>query len=256
MPPADPRALRADILACLAFYTRFPMNAGDPAGRSFAAAQWAAPVAGLAVALCGAAVYALASLLALPAQLAALLAVAATMLASGALHEDGLSDTLDGFGGGRARERKLEIMRDSRIGSYGAAALAFSILLRAGALAAVAAPSAVLWALVAAHMASRALMPLFLHLVAPARTDGLAAGVGVVPRETAVAALVIGGLSLLPLGLTAALVAAVLLAAWFVVLRRLAERQIGGHTGDVLGALEQGGEILVLLAAASLLQHQ
>jgi hypothetical protein len=121
MPPADPRAIRADVLACLAFYTRFPVNAGDPAGRSFAAAQWAAPVAGLAVALCGAAVYALASLLALPAQLAALLAVAATMLASGALHEDGLSDTLDGFGGGRTRERKLEIMRDSRIGSYGVA---------------------------------------------------------------------------------------------------------------------------------------
>jgi adenosylcobinamide-GDP ribazoletransferase len=95
-----------------------------------------------------------------------------------------------------------------------------------------------------------------MYLVAPARADGLAAGVGIVPRETAVAALVIGGLALLQLGLTAALLAAVLLAAWFVVLRRLAERQIGGHTGDVLGALEQGGEILVLLAAASLLQHQ
>ena len=255
MAPADPRAIRADILACLAFYTRFPVNAGDDAGRGFAAAQWAAPVTGLAVALCGAALYALASLLSLPAQLCALLAVAATMLASGALHEDGLSDTADGFGGGRTRERKLEIMRDSRIGSYGAAALVFSVLLRAGALAAIAAPSAVLWALVAAHVAGRALMPLFMHLVAPARADGLAAGVGSVRQETAAAALVLGGLALLPLGLTAAAISAILLAVWFIALRRLAERQVGGHTGDVLGTLEQGGEILVLLVAASLL-HQ
>lgn len=255
MPPADARAIRADILACLAFYTRFPVDAGDAAGRSFAAAQWAAPVAGLAVALCGAAVFALAALLSLPAQLCALLAVAATMLASGALHEDGLSDTADGFGGGRDRARKLEIMRDSRIGSYGAAALVFSVLLRAGALAAIAAPSSVLWALVAAQVAGRAPMPAFLHLVAPARADGLAAGVGAVPRATAVAALALGGLALLPLGPTAALAAALLLAAWFLALRRLAERQVGGHTGDVLGALEQGGEILVLLVAASLLQH-
>lgn len=253
MPPAS--TLRADIAACLAFYTRLPVNAGDPGGRSFAEAQWAAPVAGLAVALCGAIAFWLAGALGLPASLAALIAVATIMLATGALHEDGLSDTLDGFGGGRTRERKLEIMRDSRIGSYGASGLVFSILLRAGALAAIAAPGEAALALIAAHMSARALMPLFMHLLPPARSDGLSAGVGTVRRETVAAALALGGVALLLLGPGAAVAVAILLLAWAFLLRRLAERQIGGQTGDVLGALEQGAEILVLLVAASLLQQ-
>ena len=252
MPPAN--MVLADITACLAFYTRLPVTVRDSSGRGFAQAQWAAPVAGLAVALCGAGLFWLAGAFGLPPLLAALLAVAATMLASGALHEDGLSDTFDGFGGGRTRERKLEIMRDSRIGSYGAAALIFSILLRAGALAAIAAPGAAAFALIAAHMSARALMPLFMHMVQPARTDGLSAGVGVIPRQTAVTALVLGGAALLPLGLPSAVLAAILLAVWTFALKRLAERQIGGQTGDVLGALEQGAEILVLLVVVSLLQ--
>lgn len=255
MPLADLRALRAELLACLAFYTRLPVNAGDDAGRSFAEAQWAAPAAGLVVALCGALAFWLAAILALPPLLGGLIAVAATMLATGALHEDGLSDTFDGFGGGRTREEKLEIMRDSRVGSYGAAALIFSILLRAGALAAIASPAHVALALIAAHMSARALMPAFMHAVPPARSDGLSAGVGVIPRQTATAALVLGGAALLPMGLSAAVTTAILLVIWMFFLRRLAERQIGGQTGDVLGMLEQGAEILVLLAAASLLQQ-
>ncbi len=255
MPPADPRALRAELLACLVFYTRLPLNAGDDAGRSFAEAQWAAPLAGLAVALCGALAFWLAAVLALPRLLGGLIAVGATMLATGALHEDGLSDTFDGFGGGRTREQKLEIMRDSRVGSYGAAALVFSVLLRAGALAAIAAPALVAIALIAAHMSARALMPVFMRLLAPARRDGLSAGVGAIPQRTAAAALVLGAAALLPLGLAAAVSAALVLLVWTFVLRRLAERQIGGQTGDVLGTLEQGAEILVLLAAASAFQH-
>ena len=259
MPLADLRALRAELLACLAFYTRLPVNAGDDAGRSFAEAQWAAPVAGLAVALCGALAFWLgrrgAPWLMAPPLLGGLIAVAATMLATGALHEDGLSDTFDGFGGGRTREEKLEIMRDSRVGSYGAAALIFSILLRAGALAAIASPAHVALALIAAHMSARALMPAFMHAVPPARSDGLSAGAGVIPRQTATAALVLGGAALLPMGLSAAVTTAILLVIWMFFLRRLAERQISGQTGDVLGMLEQGAEILVLLAAASLLQQ-
>lgn len=252
MPPAN--TLVADITACLAFFTRLPVTVRYCTGRGFAQAQWAAPVAGLAVALCGAAAFWLTDAFGLPPFLAALIAVATTMLASGALHEDGLSDTFDGFGGGRTRERKLEIMRDSRIGSYGAAALIFSILLRAGALAAIAAPATVVVAMIAAHMSARALMPLFMHGVPPARSDGLSAGVGTIPRQTAAAALVLGGVALLSLGLPAAVMAAILLALWTSALKRLAERQIGGHTGDVLGTLEQGAEILVLLVAVSLLQ--
>jgi len=254
MLPADHRALRADMLACLAFYTRLPVHAGDGGGRRFGDAQWAAPVAGLAVGLCGALAFWAADAAGLPAAICGLVAVAATMLASGALHEDGLSDTFDGLGGGRTRERKLEIMRDSRIGSYGAAALVFSILLRAAALAAIADPAMAALALIAAHMAARALMPLAMHIMPPARDDGLAAGVGAVARPVVLAALAIGAVALLPLGPGAALAAAMLLAGWTLLLRRTAVHQIGGQTGDVLGALEQGAEMIVLLAAAAALQ--
>ena len=103
-------------------------------------------------------------------------------------------------------------------------------------------------------MAGRALMPLLMNLLPPARPDGLSAGVGAVPRETALAALLIGAVALLPLGLAPALVAAAVLAIWTFAFRRFAQEQIGGQTGDVLGALEQGGEIVVLLVAASFLQ--
>ena len=74
-------------------------------------------------------------------------------LATGCLHEDGLADTADGFGGGDTREQKLDIMRDSRIGTYGVCALAMSLLLRVGALASLPSAHAVVWALIASHAA-------------------------------------------------------------------------------------------------------
>ncbi|MBN8881520.1 MAG: adenosylcobinamide-GDP ribazoletransferase, partial [Salana multivorans] len=100
------------------------------------------------------------------------LALAAGMAATGCLHEDGLSDVADGFGGGKTREHKLEIMRDSRIGTYGTAALGLSLLLRWSALAGLAGPVEVLAALIAAHCASRALLGAFMHLLPRARADG------------------------------------------------------------------------------------
>ena len=187
------------------------------------------------------------------------------MLATGCLHEDGLSDTADGFGGGGSRERILEIMRDSRIGAFGACALMLSILLRWSALVALAsgagaangsgaahsAPAAVFAALLAAHGGSRALLPAFLHLLPPARADGLSAGAGGVGRPVAGAALALGFLSLLALGLSAALMAAAALAAAFFLFRALCLKKIGGQTGDTAGALQQIAEILILLVACA-----
>ncbi len=89
----------------------------------------------LVVGLIGAVVYVLAHRAGLPAWPAAALSVAATLFATGCLHEDGLADTADGFGGGKTREQKLDIMRDSRIGTYGVCALALSLLIRVSALA-------------------------------------------------------------------------------------------------------------------------
>ena len=101
--------------------------------------------------------------------------VAATVLVTGCLHEDGLADTADGFGGGGSKERKLEIMRDSRSGAYGVAALVLSILLRVGAIASLVDPALVAAALIAAHAGARAAMPVFMAAVPRARHDGLSA---------------------------------------------------------------------------------
>lgn len=251
--PALP-VLAAEIAAALRFYTRLPV-AGDDGARGFAQSQWATPLAGAAIGLGVAFMLWLAAWLGLPPQLAAAFAIAAGVWLTGALHEDGLADTADGFGGGRSRDDKLAIMRDSRVGSYGVIALCLSLLIRWAALAALAEASlaSAAVAAIAAHAASRAVLPALLAALPPARADGLAAGVGLVERGTALAALAIGFAFLLPGGLAFAFAASLILglAAWLVA--RLAMRQIGGQTGDVLGAVQQGAEIAILATAATLL---
>ena len=143
-------------------------------------------------------------------------------------------------------------MRDSRIGTYGACALIIALLLRASAIASVAAPGRVAIALVVAHAVARAMMPVFMRAVAPARPDGLAAGTGRPPFwSAAVAALIAVAVAVAGLGLAKAGVAALLLLATFVLMRTLCLRQLGGQTGDVTGALEQISETLIVLIAAA-----
>ena len=120
-----------DIGDALRFFTRMPLgeaNASAPLDINRFA--WAAPVAGVAVGLVGALALALTGLIGLPPLIRAGLATAALVAATGALHEDGLADVADGFGGGATRAMKLDIMRDSRIGAYGAIALALALILR------------------------------------------------------------------------------------------------------------------------------
>jgi adenosylcobinamide-GDP ribazoletransferase len=163
----------------------------------------------------------------------------------GCLHEDGLADTADSFGGA-TRERKLEIMRDSRIGSYALCALVMSLLLRVGALASLADPALVAPALIAAHAAARATMPALMFFVPPARSDGLSFQAGRPSSERVAAAVGLGVLFLAgSLGLRLALEAAIVTALF----ARQSLKQIGGQTGDVVGALEQVSEVAVLLVA-------
>jgi adenosylcobinamide-GDP ribazoletransferase len=246
------RGVAADLKIALMFSTRFPLSHAAPVGGTdIAHASWALPAIGALIGLLGAAVYWVAFACNLPPLLGAGLTIAATLAATGALHEDGLADTFDGFGGSD-RARKLEIMRDSRIGTYGASALAISLLLRVGALASLAAPGPVALALIAAHSGARALMPLFLTLVPPARLDGLSADAGRPSSASVMAAALLGiVLMLLCLGAAAAVIALVCLMVVLVGLRRLCLRQIGGQTGDTAGALEQLGEIAILLTAVA-----
>lgn len=243
-----------DLRIASSFVTIVPVASSKPAADgTIARATWALPVAGLLVGLAGAASYALASKLGLTAGIAALLALATTTAITGALHEDGLADTADGLGGGRTRERKLEIMRDSRIGTFGVCALIASFALRWSALASIAAPLQVGAALIAAHVAARAVLPAFMRFVPPARPDGLSARAGQPPIESVGAAALLGVIVLgIAVGPLATLSAIILLALAAAFLAWLATRQIGGQTGDVLGAVEQTAEIIVLLIAASL----
>jgi adenosylcobinamide-GDP ribazoletransferase len=248
------RGVATDLKIGMLFATRVPLPHAAPiGGADIARASWTLPAIGALIGLLGAAVYWIAVRLDLPPPVGATLAVAATLAATGCLHEDGLADTFDGFGGGGSRERKLEIMRDSRIGTYGAGALALSLMLRIGALASLADPGAVALALVAAHAGARALLPLFLALVPPARPDGLAAGAGrPSPARVAVAALLGIVLLLASLGAAGSLLALAWLLLVLGLMRALCLRQIGGQTGDTAGALEQIGEIAVLLTVVAI----
>jgi len=189
------------------------------------------------------AAFALAAWLGLPPLAGALLALAIAALATGGLHEDGLADTADGFGGGASRESKLEIMRDSRIGSYGVLALILTLGLTATAMA----ESASLAGFVAVGAASRAAMLLPMAFLGPARQSGLGHGATLVPDVRFAAALVITALLVLP-----ALGVLVTTLAVTAAMMALMKAQIGGQTGDTLGATQKLTECTGWMAAAAL----
>jgi adenosylcobinamide-GDP ribazoletransferase len=255
LPPPSGEAARwwGEFCRAAAFLTRLPLPAPpDPAGAPLAEAGWAFPLVGLVVGLLSGIAYAVAVLLRLPPLAAALIAVGVSVQLTGGLHEDGLADTADGLGGGHDPAQRLEIMRDSRIGTFGVLALIFSVGLRMVAIAAIAGNGAVIAALIAAHAVGRGLLPLVPRALEPARSDGLGATAGTPSAAVAwsaaglAAVIALVALDFLP-GLTALVVAALAISARAV----LAQRQLGGYTGDVLGALEQVGETLVLLVAAA-----
>jgi adenosylcobinamide-GDP ribazoletransferase len=247
--------LATDLRTSLAFCTLLPLDrtGAAPGQGEVASASWAFPVAGALVGGAGGLAYWLAFRFGLPPGPAAAVALAATLALTGCLHEDGLADTADGFGSGGSRERQLAIMRDSRIGTYGACALVMSLLLRWSALAVLADPVHVLLALTAAHASARGALPAFMRVIPAARPDGLSAAAGRPTVHSAAAAAALGALALvLAFNPAAGVVGAALLGAAGAVIGRLSLRQIGGQTGDVLGALEQVGEIIVLLLATML----
>ena len=243
----------ADLRIAAGFFTRLPLRAGRDAGPgALAGAARAFPLVGAGLGFSAGVVYGAALWLGLTPWLAAALAVAAALALTGALHEDGLGDVADGFGGGATRDAKLAIMRDSRIGTYGVAALTLTLLVRVAALAALAEPVAVVAALVAVGAVSRAAMAAVMGNINPARHDGLGFDAGR-PKSGAVAlacglAVVI---AMAALGFGTGLAAAAAAAAGAAGIAMLARRQIGGQTGDVLGAAQQVAEMAVLAAAAA-----
>jgi adenosylcobinamide-GDP ribazoletransferase len=245
-------AWRGEALHAASFLTRLPVGGHLAAGDgTLARAGWAFPLVGVVVGVAGWIAYDIAGMLGLPGLVAALVAVAATAFLTGALHEDGLADTLDGLGGGTTREAKLAIMRDSRNGSFGTLALVLSVGLRAAALASIA-DGQVLGALVAAHALARGALPVAMHRLDPARSDGLGAGAGRPSGGVAVVSAALGiVVALLGLGLGLGMTAVLIAGAAMLLIALLARRALGGYTGDVLGAIEQTGEIIMLMAAST-----
>lgn len=224
----------------------------------FSRACWAAPVAGALIGLIGGAVLSLSATLMAPPMIAATTAVCALAFITGALHEDGLADVADGFGGGRSREQKLAIMRDSRLGSYGALALCLSTLLRVSALATLLQPGAfhAVAALIGASALSRALGLVPLVRLPAARSDGAGFSAARPSSPAMRMALFIGVVLAFAPALTGASLAHAVMAvgaafAAAAAVISLSQRQIGGYTGDVLGAAQQATEIafLVVLSA-------
>lgn len=233
------RALRDDLPVVLSFYSRYPVGGLRP-GRRLADAAWTVPLAGALVALPAAVI--LLSLAALGAPMVgAVAAVTALVITTGALHEDGLADCADGFWGGSDVESRLAIMRDSRLGSFGALALILAVTLKLSLLSvAIDAPAFAAALILAGAIAGRT-VALFPWVGLPAaRAGGLASSMGRPSGGTFRLAAAIG------IVLTFVIVgyfspgAAVFGAIGAVLAAKLAatiaDAKIGGHTGDVIGA--------------------
>jgi len=249
------RRFGPELGTLLRFFSRLPVGGKIPPDDEDAAGLGTAvdllPVAGLVIA--GPAVVALLLLgwAGMPHLVLAAIAVGITMLATGGLHEDGLADTADGLGGGWDRKSKLEIMRDSRIGSYGVLALIIIVAIRIGAIAwALEWSGPVLAAAVvlASAATSRATILWPWARLQPARKDGLSKSVGQPSiGSLRFAWILAAALSLLLLissfSLLSILLALAVAALTADIMRRQAWRHLAGQTGDILGATQQLAEV-------------
>ena len=250
-----------DVRDCLMFLTRLPMpEQQEGRHRQLSKAVRGFPLAGALIGAIGGLALLAAQGGGLPAMVAASIAVLAIVMVTGGLHEDGLADVADGFGAGGSRERKLEIMRDSRIGTYGVLALIFAVLIKVTCISVLLSTAQSVWhtpmLLIATGALSRTFIALAMRSMPPARSDGRSAEAGV-PSDSGVNQALVAGLAIgsvmmwLACGLWT--IAATLLAgatAYYLVKRR-ALRHIGGQTGDILGAIQQVTEIAMFLALAA-----
>ena len=260
--PASFQPLGA-LLQCLRFYSRLPVpvlaSEGDPHRLpDFRVIPRMIGPAGLIIGLIPALLIVVFAVLGLPSLATAFLVLGASMLITGAFHEDGLADMADGFGGGATPARRLEIMTDSRIGTFGGVALVVSTGLRAALLAGLidySGPTAAAAAFLAFNAWSRAVGLMPLTLLKPAKPDGKSAAVGQPTRTTLGIALAFAALLAFPLllmggfGVTHATLALIVGVALALIINAWSRRLIDGQTGDVAGGVtllaEMGGLIVL-----------
>ncbi len=241
----------AEARRAIGFLTRLPVShALELPGERLAAAVWAFPLAGLLVGGLAATLLLLLDAVGAPPLAAIVLALAFATWFTRALHEDGLADFADGIGG-PDRARRLEIMRDSRIGAFGVLALLIVFALRLVTLAELPGAEARAVALVVAAVLARAAMVPLMHALPAARSDGLAHHAGrPTAGATGLSLAIAVALALLALSWEFVLAGVVAMAIAVGAVHRLARSRLGGRTGDVLGAAQQTSEAAFLLALA------
>ncbi len=262
-PPRPARALLAGwrgLRSAAGFLTVLPVAPAaatgavpSQAGGFLSGAMAWFPVVGAAIGATAGGALLLADGLGAGAAVAIVAAVAAPVALTGALHEDGLADVADGFGGGWSREDKLRILSDSRIGAFGVVTLILAFAGRFAALADLGDGVAAVMVLIAAATLSRAVIPAVARFTPSARPQGLAGAAGRPSAAQVGIALGSGALIvalLLPAPAALAAVAVAISAAAGIAI--LATRQIGGHTGDVLGATQVAAEVVVLVVLSAL----
>jgi adenosylcobinamide-GDP ribazoletransferase len=232
--------------------TRMPLpHLPEAAFAQGAQAVWAYPLIGALLGAIAAITAAVLEMLGVPPALVAGALLALAMVLTGAMHEDGLADTADGFWGGHDPARRLEIMKDSHVGTFGVLALILSTGLRWTAMAALLVQGPLF--LIAVAALSRAGMPLLMWSLPHARSNGLSHSVGRPSRGASLSAVLVGlACAVITIGLLEALALAALVLAAAAGLALLARRRIGGQTGDVLGAAQVLSETLALVLLVAL----
>jgi len=238
-----------DLPAAFGLLTRLPMRIDtDAAMARGAASAWAYPVVGAFLGAGAALVAGCAGWIGLGPGITAGIVLAFGIIVTGAMHEDGLADSADGLWGGWERVRRLEIMKDSRIGVYGVCAVGLSLLLRWAALAAIL-QTEIFWAaLIAIGALSRATMVVLMTTLAHARQTGLSRSVGRPGAKTAWTAVGFAVAVVILSGFPGALLVAGLAT---LVCGVIARNKIGGQTGDILGATQQVSEVVLLISVAA-----
>ncbi len=240
------------VAVAFALLTRLPLpRLPDAAFAHQARAAWAFALVGLVVGAVVAGIGIVALWSGLPATAAAGLVLTVQMVLTGAMHEDGLADTADGFWGGYTPDRRLEIMRDSQIGTYGVLALILVTGLRWMAIAALLGSG--IAGLLAVAALSRGVLPALMTGLPPARGDGLSASVGQPSWRVALTSLALACVLAFGLLGAPALVLLVVACGAAAGVSALARVKIGGQTGDVLGATQQLSETAMLLTLVLLL---
>jgi adenosylcobinamide-GDP ribazoletransferase len=242
-----------DARICLIFFTRLPISWPEDLPRErITRAFQAAPIVGLATGLIGALVYALAFwAFGGSVHICATLAVAAQILSTGAFHEDGFADFFDGVGGGQTSEKRLEIMRDSRIGTFGSVALLLAVILKIFLIAEIAQIWQAGLALIISGTLARVALVQFMAMVKPAAENGVSADVGQPTTFETTTATIIGavvsGISVVlafQLGFIMPAIGAVAGAALgAIVIAAVSKKHLGGQTGDALGASAVAAEL-------------